>query len=246
MLLKTSGKPPQGRTSSSLRQWLTCSARDTLRLVRQATGTLPPMESKVTGQLLALAARFLSGATVRWIDCQPDTCQRVYFANHTSHLDAVVIWSSLPAAVRALTRPVAAKDYWTAGAVRRYLAVNVFNAILIDRTDIKVHRSPVQQMIREIEHRYSLIVFPEGGRNTGTNIQPFKSGLYYLCKKRPDLELVPVYIDNMNRILPRGEVLPVPLLTSITFGPPMWLEVGESKNDFLHRAREAVIRLREA
>lgn len=203
------------------------------------------METKIAGRLLALLARLLSGASVRWIDCQPDTCQRVYFANHTSHLDAVVLWSALPAPVRALTRPVAAKDYWTAGAVRRYLAIKVFNAILIDRTDIKVHRSPVQLMVREIAQRFSLIVFPEGGRNTEATIRPFKSGLYYLCKKRPDLELVPVYIDNMNRILPRGEVLPVPLLTCITFGPPMWLEMGESKNDFLDRAREAVVRLRE-
>jgi len=153
---------------------------------------------------------------------------------------------SLPPEVRVLTRPVAAKDYWTAGRVRHYLATRVFNALLIDRTEIKVHQSPVDVMIREIGHRYSLIVFPEGGRTTGEGISEFKSGLYYLCKKRPDLELIPVYIDNMNRILPRGEVLPVPLLSSITFGPPIWLEAGEPKADFLRRAREAVLRLKES
>lgn len=203
------------------------------------------MQIKITGPILALLARFFSGASVRWIDCQPDTCQRVYFANHTSHLDALVIWSSLPAEVRELTRPVAAKDYWSSGRVRRYLAREVFNAILIDRTEIKVHQSPVDLMIREIGQRYSLIVFPEGGRSTGEEIGEFKSGLYYLCKKRPELEAVPVYIDNMNRILPRGEVLPVPLLTCVTFGPPLWLERGEPKADFLNRARESVRRLKE-
>lgn len=203
------------------------------------------MDVKITGAILALLARFFSGASIRWIDCQPDACQRVYFANHTSHLDAVVLWSALPPEVRCLTRPVAAKDYWTAGRIRRYLATRVFNAMLIDRTEIKVHQSPVDVMIREIGQTYSLIVFPEGGRTSGEEIGEFKSGLYYLCKKRPDLELIPVYIDNMNRILPRGEVLPVPLLTSITFGPPMWLEAGEPKADFLFRAREAVRRLKE-
>ena len=203
------------------------------------------MEANITGGILALAARFLSGASVRWIDSQPDTCQRVYFANHTSHLDAVVVWSALPTAIRALTRPVAAKDYWTAGAIRRYMATRVFRALLIDRTDIKVHQSPVDLMIREIGDRDSLIVFPEGGRSPGPEVGQFKSGLYYLCKKRPDLELIPVHIDNMNRILPRGEVLPVPLLTCISFGPPLWLEAGEAKNDFLHRARESVRRLKE-
>ena len=196
------------------------------------------MDTNLTRNFLAVVARFLSGASVRWIDSQPDTCQRVYFANHTSHLDAIVLWSALPQAVRALTRPVAAKDYWSKGRVRRYLATQVFNAMLIDRTEIKVHQSPVDLMIREIGQRYSLIVFPEGGRSDGPEIGEFKSGLYYLCKKRPDLELIPVYIDNMNRILPRGEVLPVPLLSCITFGPPMWLEAGEPKDEFLDRARE--------
>ncbi|MFZ5831016.1 MAG: lysophospholipid acyltransferase family protein [Planctomycetota bacterium] len=196
---------------------------------------------------LALLARFLSGASSRWIDCQPDTCQRVYFANHTSHLDTIVLWSALPQRLRGVTRPVAAKDYWTRGPTRRYIANRLFNAILIDRTEIKVHQSPVDLMIREIGHTYSLIVFPEGGRATGVNpdVGEFKSGLYYLCKKRPDLELIPVHIDNMNRILPRGEVLPVPLLSCITFGPPMWLEAGEAKVSFLERARQAIRRLKE-
>jgi 1-acyl-sn-glycerol-3-phosphate acyltransferase len=203
------------------------------------------MEVRFTGAILALMARFLSGASVRWIDSQPDTCQRIYFANHTSHLDAIVIWSALPAAVRAVTRPVAAKDYWTDGPVRRYMSSQVFNALLIDRKEIKVHQSPVDVMIREMGQRYSLIVFPEGGRTSGTEIGEFKSGLYYLCKKRPDLELIPVHIDNMNRILPRGEILPVPLLTCISFGAPIWLEAGEPKADFLRRARDAVRRLKE-
>ncbi len=199
---------------------------------------------RLTGHILALTAKFLSGSTVRWIDCQPDTCQRVYFANHTSHLDVLVVWSSLPKNVRAVARPVAAQDYWESGIVRPHIAT-VFNALLIDRKNIKVHRSPVEMMIREIGDQYSLIVFPEGGRNPGREMAKFKSGLYYLAKKRPDLELVPVFIDNMNRILPRGEFLPVPLLSCITFGPPIWLEAGEPKMEFLRRARESVLRLKE-
>lgn len=203
------------------------------------------MDTNFTRNFLAVTARILSGASVRWIDSQPDTCQRVYFANHTSHLDPIVIWSALPQAVRMITRPVAAKDYWIKGPVRRYFANQLFNAILIDREEIKVHQSPIDLMIREIGHTYSLIIFPEGGRTAGLEVAEFKSGLYYLCKKRPDLELIPVHVDNMNRILPRGEVLPVPLLSCITFGPPLWLEAGEAKVDFLARTRAAVVRLKE-
>ena len=205
----------------------------------------PSDHMRITGHLLSIAAKLMSGATVRWVDLQPETCQRVYFANHTSHLDALVLWSSLPRHLRAITRPVAAKDYWGRGAIRRYMA-STFNALLIDRKKIKVHASPVDLMIREIGTKYSLIVFPEGGRSPdGEEMGEFKSGLYYLGKKRPDLELVPVYIDNLNRVLPRGEFLPVPLLSCITIGPPIWLEQGEPKADFLHRARESVRRLKE-
>ena len=201
-------------------------------------------DKEITGAFLATLARVMSGVSVRWVDCEPDTCQRVYFANHTSHLDALVLWSALPRRVRNLTRPVAAKDYWDRGAVRRYIAT-VFDALLIDRKNIKVHSNPVNMLLDAIGQTHSLIVFPEGGRNTSEEMQEFKSGLYYLCKKRPDLEAVPTYIDNMNRILPRGEYLPVPLLTCITFGPPLWLEQGETKQMFLSRAKSAIEALKE-
>jgi 1-acyl-sn-glycerol-3-phosphate acyltransferase len=199
---------------------------------------------QITVPVLATVAKILSGATVRWVDCEPDTCQRIYFANHTSHLDALVLWSSLPKSIRNLTRPVAAVDYWSGGPVRRYMA-SVFNVLLIDRKKIKVHNSPIDMMLREIGNTDSLIVFPEGGRNPSGITGEFKSGLFHLAKKRPDLELVPVHIDNLNRVMPKGEFLPVPLLSCISIGSPIWLESGETKNEFLSRAREAVLALKE-
>lgn len=198
----------------------------------------------LTSHAIVLLAKLFSGFTVRWIDCQPDTCQRIYFANHTSHLDAVVLWSALPKEIRALTRPVAAKDYWSGGWIKPHIAQS-FNALLIDRKEIKVHKSPIDSMIRQMGDIYSLIVFPEGSRSAGDEMSDFKSGLYYLGKKRPDLELVPVYMENLNRILPRGEVLPVPLLSCITIGAPIFLEAGEPKIEFLRRARQAVLQLKD-
>ncbi len=194
--------------------------------------------------VLVTLAKFFSGATLRWIDCEPDKCQRVYFANHTSHLDALVLWASLPRQLRVLTRPVAAREYWMGGPIRRYVS-GLFNVLLIDREKVRAHSSPIDQMIHDIGTTHSLIIFPEGGRNPDGEMGEFKSGLYYLSKKRPDLELMPVYIDNLNRVMPKGEVLPIPLLSCITIGPPIWLEPGEGKNDFLNRARQAVLGLRE-
>lgn len=243
-------KFPSDSLNDVLENWVTPNRVEN-RMLRpkeseQEEMSLAPLTPlrRVVGGSLALLARLVSGYTVRWLDCQPDTCQRVYFANHTSHLDAVVLWSALPRDLRMLTRPVAALDYWGCSPIRRYLASS-FNAILIDRKEVRVHHSPVELMIREIQNTHSLIVFPEGSRNTEGEMNEFKSGLYYLAKKRPDLELVPVYMENMNRILPRGEVVPVPLLSSITIGAPIFLETGEPKHLFLTRAREAIRQLRD-
>ncbi|MDO5580954.1 MAG: lysophospholipid acyltransferase family protein [Planctomycetia bacterium] len=192
-----------------------------------------------------LLAKFLSGASVRWIDSQPEGCQRIYFANHTSHLDAIVIWAALPEKVREKTKMVAALDYWEGGPIRRFLAKKVFNAILIDREHVSKRNNPIYKMLELMGEDYSIIIFPEGGRSNGDLVRDFKSGMYYLAKKKPELELIPVYLDNMNRILPRGMILPVPMLSRVVFGPPIWIETEENKDAFLVRAREAVLKLKE-
>jgi len=204
----------------------------------------------VIASILASSARLVSGASVFYLDRPPDEAQRVYFANHTSHLDFVVLWSSLPENVRPLVRPVAGRDYWEKNALRRYLARRVFHAILIDRSrhavdgestlSIAAARRTIDRLAIDMGERYSIIVFPEGTRGSGEQIAPFKSGLYHLCREKPGLELVPVYLDNMNRILPKGELLPVPMLSRVVFGRPMRLEAGETKPAFLERARSAV------
>jgi 1-acyl-sn-glycerol-3-phosphate acyltransferase len=198
---------------------------------------------------LAAFARLLTGASVRWTEPPTPGRQRVYFGNHTSHLDFVLIWSALPADVRARTRPVAGGDYWTRGRLRGYLSSRVFNAILIDRAGAA--RSPagaarsIEQIATGMGSDQSIIVFPEGTRSRNGEVLPFKSGLYHLCRMKPELELVPVYLANMNRILPKGEILPVPLLGRVIFGPSMKLLAGEEKNAFLTRARDALLALRD-
>jgi len=193
---------------------------------------------------VASFARLLTGVQARWIGCRPEAKQRIYFANHTSHLDFVVLWSALPGDVRAQARPVAAKDYWEKG-FRAFLAQRVFRAILIDRKHTaQTAQNPIEIMLEAIGQTESLIFFPEGTRGDGTIVAPFRSGLYHLAKARPDIELVPVYLENLSRILPKGEVLPVPLIGMLTFGAPMQLEQDEDRGPFLERAHTAVVSLR--
>lgn len=199
------------------------------------------MISSAIAGLLRLGA----GAIARWEGCGPELRQRIYFANHTSNLDGPLLWASLPPQVRERTRLVAAHDYWSVGRLRPFLANRVFRAVLIERKRPTQECNPLDMMLEAIGQENSLIIFPEGGRFSGPDPQPFKAGLYHLAKRRPDIELVPVWMENLNRILPKGEVLPAPLLGSLTFGAPLRLEAGEAKPLFLDRARSAMMALRQ-
>jgi 1-acyl-sn-glycerol-3-phosphate acyltransferase len=212
-----------------------------------STGTHP------LAAVLAQFARLVSGVTTRWINCQPAERQRIYFANHTSHLDALVVWSSFPGHIRRWVRPVAAADYWNKSRLRRYLACNVFNGALVERNEgvkgpnqerIARSRTLIERLLQEMGDRYSLIIFPEGTRGSGEAVGSFKSGMYYLCRQKPDIELVPAYVENLNRVLPKGEVLLVPVLCSVTFGPPLQIRSGEPKVEFLARAHAALCSLK--
>jgi 1-acyl-sn-glycerol-3-phosphate acyltransferase len=202
--------------------------------------------------VVAAGARILTGATAYWHGCRPEPRQRVYFANHTSHLDFVVLWSVLPRALRVRTRPVAAKDYWQSGT-RRYLAVNVFRSILVERSagvseeaKLEAARHSLEALLEALRQNDSLIIFPEGTRGKGEEVAPFKSGIYHLWSHRPDVQFVPVYLANLNRVLPKGEVLPVPFISRVAFGPPLQPAPHESKDIFLKGAREALCALRQA
>jgi 1-acyl-sn-glycerol-3-phosphate acyltransferase len=194
----------------------------------------------IIGATLCGFARLLTGVRALWLGCAPDPRPRVYFANHRSHGDFVLIWAVLPPHLRRLTRPVAGADYWLQGGVRRYLATRVFRAVLVDRTPRPHQPNPVDGMAEALESGDSLILFPEGTRNPDDGLLPFKSGIFHLAKRVPRAEFVPVWIENVGRVMPKGALLPVPLLCALSFGPPLMLEPDETKTRFLDRARAAL------
>jgi 1-acyl-sn-glycerol-3-phosphate acyltransferase len=199
--------------------------------------------AKCVSMTTATAARLITGAEVRWIGSAPSGAQRIYIANHTSHADFILLWAALPPCVRANTRPVAAADYWTRGILRRLLIEHVFDGVLIDRGRADHAHNPLAPMLRALDSGGSLIIFPEGTRGCGDQLLDFKCGIYHLARERPDVELVPVWIENLHRVLPRGAILPVPLLCSVTFGEPTHLARQEDKKTFLARLRQSVIDL---
>ncbi len=194
--------------------------------------------------VVAAGIRLLCGVRELPADAlPPGPC--LLFANHSSHLDFAVIWAALPPAIRARTRPVAGRDYWEATSFRRWLAGTVFRAVLIERKRVTVATNPLEPMLAALDAGDTLIVFPEGTRSADGTIGEFKSGLHHLARGRPSVPLVPVHLDNLNRILPKGEFLPVPLLGAVRTGPVLAFDPAENKNAFLVRAREAVAALRD-
>ena len=193
---------------------------------------------------VATFARLITGVRGEWRGCAPDPRPRIYFANHRSHADFVLIWTVLPASLRRVTRPVAGADYWLKNRLRRFFGERVFNAVLIDRNPATRDSDPIAIMAAALDEKCSLIVFPEGTRNMGEEpLLPFKSGLYHLARARPNVELVPIWIENLNRVMPKGEFVPIPLLCTVTVGAPIILCAGEDKGAFLNRSRNTLLAL---
>ncbi len=266
--------------------------------------------SKLMSLFLLTLVRFLTGAQARWYGCPPKAEQRIYFANHQSHADLVMIWAALPQELRGITRPIAARDYWTKTPFRQWITTAVFNAVYVTRQPTPAQPAaaataadggaaaappatgalaglsalsaavadaalataggpdpvpdalppeptpealraavqpddPLAPLVQALESGDSIVIFPEGTRGHGDEPQPFKSGLYMLARMFPQVVLVPAWINNVQRVMPKGEVVPVPILCSVTFGAPIALTPGEERRPFLDRARAAVIALRD-
>jgi 1-acyl-sn-glycerol-3-phosphate acyltransferase len=197
---------------------------------------------RASASTLVGLVRLLVGAYPRWVGCALEPRQRIYFANHTSHIDTIALWAALPRRLRERTHPVAARDYWGKG-FRRYIATTTLRAVLIDRTREDKTTDPLEPLLKVLAEGESLIMFPEGTRGPGALPGPFKSGLYRLAQAMPRVELVPVYLENLHRSLPRGAFLPIPLTCTVRFGAPLAAVASETKEAFLERARAAVVKL---
>ncbi|TQS70899.1 1-acyl-sn-glycerol-3-phosphate acyltransferase [Rhodobacteraceae bacterium] len=200
------------------------------------------LPARIVAALIVGFARAVTAVRGEWRGVAPVPEQRIYFANHNSHGDFVLVWTVLPPALRGRTRPVAGADYWLTSKLKSFIGRDVFNAVLIERKPMTRADNPVAQMSAALNDGDSLILFPEGTRNTGpTRLLPFKPGLFHLAKANRQVDIVPVWIENLNRVMPKGALVPIPLICTVAFGAPIRLRPDEGKADFIARAERALL-----
>jgi hypothetical protein len=205
------------------------------------------MIPRIVARAIIAAAVLLTGLRTRWRAGAAQALQTIFVANHSSHIDFVLLWAALPPDIRVRTRPVAAADYWAGGGLKGYIAREVFRAVLIDRQKSAEGARPLAVMDEALRGGDNLILFPEGTRNVGDEVLlPLKRGIYELARAHAQVQVVPVWIENLRRVLPKGTFVPVPLACTVSFGPPLPLAPDESAPSYLERLRQALLDCRPA
>ena len=179
------------------------------------------------------------GLRVRGRQHLRETDRFILIANHSSHLDTMSLLSLFPLQMLRRIRPVAAADYFERNKFVSLLTKTLFNILPIARKKITAENNPLRRMREAIEAGDSIIIFPEGTRGSGQEMGEFRSGVAHLIEKMPDVPVVPAYLVNMGRSLPKGEFIPVPFFCEIRIGAPRILHGSRQE---ITKALEAAVR----
>ena len=112
--------------------------------------------AEFAGLVLAFIARLITGAQGHWYGSPPKAEQRIYFANHQSHFDWVLIWASLPRDLRAVTRPIAARDYWTSSKLKHWITREIFNAVYVSRVRT-ADEDPLEPLVEVLQRKRTVV-----------------------------------------------------------------------------------------
>ena len=162
----------------------------------------------------------------------------LFTANHSSHLDSITVLAALPPEIRKRVAVGAAADYFFS---RRWLGVTieiVLNAFPFSRTSAV--RPTLEHCRLLLDEGWSILLFPEGTRSTTGTTGEFKSGVGLLAVEL-DVPVVPVHLDGLDRVLPKGRSIPRPGPVSVSFGEPIRFERG-TKFDVAAKRVESEVR----
>lgn len=145
-----------------------------------------------------------------------DEKQVIIVANHNSHWDTLAIMATVPYEIFKNLKPVAAGDYFAGKGLKRWVTNNVLDLLLIPRKR-KGDVSPLDQVRASLKSGKSILIFPEGTRGESEIMQDLKPGAAKLASEFPQIKVVPVQLEGMGKILPKGAKLPVPSMGSVKY-----------------------------
>lgn len=183
------------------------------------------------------------GLNVRHKDKLPQKGPAIIVANHNSHLDTMVLMTLLPAHLLAVTRPVAAMDYFLRNRLLAWFALNVVGVLPIKRKREKLKDDPLQPCYEAIREGKVLIFFPEGSRGEPEQLADFKGGIAKLAENCPEVPIVPVLLHGLGKSLPKGEALLVPFFCDVFIGDA--LRWNGDRKEFMHTLENSMHALSE-
>lgn len=163
---------------------------------------------------------FAVGLNVRGREHLPRRGPAILAPNHNSHLDALALASLYPLAELPGVVAAGAADYFFRNAPTAWLARHVLGAVPVARGAVR-GSDPLAACSAALAEGRVLIFFPEGSRGEPERMQPVRSGLARLAAAHPEAPVVPVYLRNFGRVLPRGDWLPVPVVCDVVIGRPL-------------------------
>ena len=171
--------------------------------------------------------------------------QFILIANHNSHMDTMALMSAIPSRFIHRVHPIAARDFFGGSLFSRILMRYLVNATLIRRDREDPDRDPIDDMDKMLKKQRSLILYPEGSRGMPGKMSNFKRGLGYLVQRNPNINVIPVYLENIYKTLPKGKKLILPYNCSIKFGQPIKFNSLEME-DILKTAEKEILKIKES
>lgn len=188
---------------------------------------------------IVIGVRFMGNRNLKSLD------QFIIASNHNSHLDSIVLMSALPTNKLKNTHPIAAKDYFGSNRISAFFTWFFINAELINRRNAEdgSQVNPIRRMIELLNKKKSLILFPEGSRGIPGEMSEFKNGIGYVVENKPGIPVIPVYMEGLGRVLPKGVKIILPNITKIYFGKPIYFK-NESAKEITSTIESAILSLK--
>ncbi len=188
-------------------------------------------------------AHFWFGLNLLHKERLPEKGPAIIIANHNSHLDTFLLLTLFKTSLLDRLKPVAAADYFLKGGFSSWVSLRLIGILPVTRERKREESDPLQACYRALERGDILIIFPEGSRGAPEEMSNFKTGIARIARQFPEVPVVPIYLQNAGRALPKGKHIPVPFVFTAIIGEA--LTYPGDRAEFMDQLRSAMAVLKE-